>query len=233
MRNARAEGIMRIAVVTANMGDFDKLVPYVPQSIPYDFHIFTNANFPLRYRSMTPRLQARIPKMFAWQMVSGYDYYIWVDASFSLQHIDSVKWFVEQCSGADIAVLKHPMRNSIREEATYLRQRLQKEHQNPSMDQYVTSRYDNELIDDQLSEIVSDKEYVDDRLYASTAFVYRNIEKNRVMLKDWWYHTSRYHSVDQLSFPYVLFKNNCRVKVIPTEHHHDFKLPYLTLVRYR
>ena len=223
---------MRIAVVSANMGDFDKLVPYVPQSTPYDFHIFTNANFPLRYRSMTPRLQARIPKMFSWQMLPDYDYYIWVDSSFSLQHIDSVKWFIEQCSVVDIAVLKHPMRNSVREEATYLKKRLQKERQNPGMDQYVTLRYDNELIDDQLSEIFSDKKFVDDRLYASTAFIYRNIEKNQVMLKDWWYHTSRYHSVDQLSFPYVLFKNNCRVNVIPTNHHHDFKLPYLTLTRY-
>src|SRR3972149_2401541 len=122
---------MRIAVVSANMGDFDKLVPYVPQSIPYDFHIFTNVNFPLRYRSMTPRLQARIPKMFSWQMLPDYDYYMWVDSSFSLLHVDSVKWFMEQCTGVDISVLKHPMRNSIMEEAAYLKRRFQTDGLNP------------------------------------------------------------------------------------------------------
>jgi hypothetical protein len=224
---------MKIAVVSANMGGFDRPMDYVPQSVPYDFHLFTDKNFPPRYRSITPRLQARIPKMFSWQMIPDYDYYIWVDASFSLQHIDSVRWFIEQCSGVDIAVLKHPMRNTIREEAAYLKSRLIKEKDMLPDDRYVTLRYENELIDDQLSEIMSDKQFEDTSLYASTAFIYRNIEKNREMLKEWWYHTSRYHSVDQLAFPYVLFKFGCRVNVIPTQHHHDFKIPYLTLVRYR
>jgi len=223
---------MKLAIVTANMGSFDKPVDYVKQSVDYDFYRFTDENFPPRHCSITPRLQARIPKMFGWEMAPGYDYYIWVDASFSLQHPDSVKWFLEQCDGMDIAVLKHPMRNTIQEEADYLKKRLLEEKNGIKNDLYITKRYENELIDEQLVVIKNDEEYVDNCLYASTALIYHNNDRVINMMKHWWFHTSRYHSIDQLSLPYVIFKAKCAVRVIPTQHRHDFRIPYLTLVRY-
>jgi hypothetical protein len=217
---------MRVAVVTANLGKFDKVVEYVPQSVPYDFHRFTDENFPPRLCSMTPRLQARIVKMFHWQMVPEYDYYIWVDSSFSLLHPDSVKWFLEQCEGVDIAVLKHPMRSTIREEADYIKARLVKRCK------YVVPRYENELVDEHLKEVFSHPKFVDNHLYASTAFVWRNSRRLINMMREWWYFTSRYHTVDQLALPFVLWQFGAKVNVIPTQKHHDFKIPYLTLVRY-
>ena len=222
---------MKIAVITANMGNFDNPVENVKQSVNHDFYRFTNENFPPRHCSMTPRLQARIPKMFGWEMVPGYDYYLWVDASYSLQHTDSVKWFIEQCRDVDMAVLKHPMRKTIQEEADYLKKRLVEEKAGKK-EPYVISRYENELIDEQLATIKRDEEFVDNYLFASTALIYRNTEKVQGMLKDWWFHTSRYHSVDQLSLPYVIWKHRLDLRIIPTERHHDFRIPYLTLVRY-
>jgi len=217
---------MRIAVITANMGNFDKPMDYVEQSIDYDFYEFNDSNFLPRICSMTPRLQARIPKMFAWQMVPDYDCYLWVDRSYSLRHKDSVKWFVEQLGDADIAVLKHPMRNTIQEEADYIKDRLSKKCS------YMTLRYRNELVDEQLAEIKKDGEYIDNCLYASTALIYQNNDRVRDAMIKWWYHTSRFHCVDQLSLPYVLWQADCKVNVIATKKHHDFKIPYLTLTRY-
>ena len=218
---------MKIAVISANMGNFDKTVEYVKQSVDYDFYKFTDENFPPRFCSMTPRLQARIPKMFGWQMAPGYDYYIWVDASYSLLHPDSVKWFLEQCKDVDIVLLNHPMLRTIQEQANYIKHRLARNCN------YVTPRYKNELIDEQMAEIMSDKEYVDNCSYASTAFIYQNNEKVHNLMKEWWYHTSRYHSVDQLGLPYAILKSKCVVKEIPVKRQHDYGIPYLTLVRYR
>lgn len=223
---------MKIAIISANMGNFDPIVPYVKQSVDYDFHLFTDENFPPRHCAMTPRLQARIPKCFGWQMAPDYDIYIWVDASFSLQNPDSVIWLIEQVEYDEVAVLKHPMRNSIREEADYLKKRLEQEKLGEK-EPYVIKRYDNELVDEQLAEVFADKRYIDCILFASTVFVYRNSKHTQDMLKEWWYHISRYHCVDQLSFPYVLWKFGCSVHVIPTQHHNDFKIPYLTLTRYQ
>ena len=212
----------KIAIITANLGNFDKMIDPVKQSVSCDFYRFTDENFPPRFNSMTPRLQARIPKMWSWQMVSGYNYYLWVDSSCTLANPDSVKWFLKQCEFTDLVVFKHPNRNSIKEEADYLKERLAMKCP------YITPRYENELIDEQVSAIKEDKDYVDDKLYASTAFMYKNSGRVHGLLSHWWTHTSRYHSVDQLSFPYVIWKSKCSVKVIPDSY---LKTPYLTYIR--
>lgn len=213
---------MKIAVITANLGNFDPMIEYVPQSLPYDFYRATDENFPPRIRSMTPRLQARIVKMFGWQMVSPHDYYIWTDASCILSHPDSIKWLVEKCEGVDMAFFKHPERRTIKEEAEFLKERLRMK------DPYIVERYENELIDEQLNAIFSDKGFADQNLFASTAFVYKNNPRVRNVMLHWWHHTSRYHSIDQLSLPYVLFTQRCRVRIIPDNY---LKIPYLKHVR--
>ena len=213
---------MKVAVITANLGSFEPDVKYEAQSHPYNFYKFTDKNFPPRHKSMTPRLQARIVKMFGWQMVPQHDYYIWVDSSCILSDIESIRWFLHQCRDVDMAVFKHPERNTIQEEADFLKEKLKKG------DQYIVSRYENELIDEQLAEIKKNKSFSDQNLFASTAFVYKNNSKVRSAMFHWWYHTSRYHSIDQLSLPYVLFTQRCSVRIIPENY---LKIPYLKHIR--
>lgn len=213
---------MKIAVITANLGRFDPQIEYVPQNMPYHFYRYTDENFPPRFNSMTPRLQARIAKMFAWQMMPNYDFYLWVDASCILSDKNSIKWFIEKCKDVDMAVFKHPERNTIAEEANFLRERLKRN------DPYIISRYKNEFIDGQMAEINSNKSFSDQNLFASTAFIYKNTPRIRNVMFHWWYHTSRYHSIDQLSLPYVLFTEPCKVRIIPDNY---LKIPYLKHVR--
>ena len=218
---------MKIAVLTANVGNFEKPVTYVPQTMEYHFYEFNDLNFPRRNCSMTPRLQARIPKMFGWQMAPGYDVYIWVDSSYSLQNKNSVKWFMDQLGDFDIALFKHPTRGTIKQEAEHIHDQLEKGCP------YITPRYENELLSEQLKAIYSDLNYSDSLLFASTAFIYRNIEKVRNMLKEWWYHTSRFHSVDQLALPYVVWQYKLKVKMIETPRNNSSKIisHYLTKTR--
>lgn len=195
------------------MGNFDKQIDPVEQSIPFDFYRFTDKNFPPRFNSLTPRLQARIPKMFGWQMKPGYDLYIWIDSSCTLLDRDSVKWFIEKLGDADIALLKHPNRRTIQEEANYLKIRLLKNCP------YITPRYKNELIDEQLKEVNPKGQ-----LFASTALIYRNNPQVIEAMKEWWYMTSRFHSIDQLSLTHAVSK--LKVNVIKEKYS-----KYLTYVR--
>jgi hypothetical protein len=213
---------MKIAVITANIGEFDPKEDPVKQSVDFDFYRFTDEKFPPRFCAMTTRLQARIVKMFGWQMAPGYDFYIWADSSVQLSNPDSVKWFVEQCKDYDLAVFKHPQRSTIHQEAEYLKMRLAKNCP------YITPRYKNELIDEQLAEIEADKGFEDVNLFASTVVVYKDNMVVRDMMKEWWYHTSRYHSIDQLSLPYAVYKCGCNVNILPYNYQ---KMPYLTYVR--
>jgi len=209
---------MNVAVISANLGGFDKQIDPVEQSVPFDFYRFTDENFKWRNRAMTSRLQARIVKCFGWQMVPEHRVYLWVDSSCQLSHKDSVKWFLEQLGENDVAVFKHPNRNTIQEEADYLKKRLRNHCP------YITPRYENEFIDEQMAEI--NKPNLP--LYASTAFIYRNTHDVKKMLKEWWYHISRYHTIDQLSFSHCLQQAPLKVKEIPESY---LKIPYLKYVR--
>lgn len=206
----------RIAVVSANFGGFDKTPDHVKQSVDCDFYHITEKQFPLRKNSMTPRLQARIVKTHMWDWAKGYKYRLWVDSSCRLSHPDSVKWFLEQLGDADIAVFKHPHRKTVQDEADYLKKRL-------AIDcPYITPRYESELIDEQLEQVNPGAE-----LYASTAFIYRTRSaQTTIAMKNWWYQISRYHSIDQLSLPWVIKSLN--YKVIDKNY---LKIPYLEYVR--
>lgn len=211
---------MRIAVLSCILGKFDTPIDPVAQSIPHAFYRFTDENFP-PITGLTPRLQYRIPKLFGWQMFPGYDVYIWLDGSMSFTHKESVAWFLGKLGGADAAFFKHPQRKTIKEEVEHIELKLRKENK------YITTRYKNGLHRQQLEEIKADKGFTDDILYTSTAFVYRNNDKVRAMMRYWWYYQSRYFTCDQVSQPYAVYLSKARVNLIKEN---QFKIPYLELV---
>jgi len=208
---------MKICVMTANLGKFDAEVLNVKQDIDHTFHRWTDENFP-PISGLTSRLQYRIPKMFGWQMMPGFDYYLWLDGSMSLQDPTSLSWFVEKCKDHDIVLFKHPWRDTMKEETDYIEKKL-KEGNN-----YITSRYKNGLHKEQLADCLMDKDFHDTRLYASTVFMYKDSAQVREMFRLWWIHTSRYFTVDQIALPYVLWKSNLNVNMIEEDIFHHSKI---------
>lgn len=216
---------MKIAILTANLGKFDTPVDPVIQDLPKGvekiiFHRYTDENFP-PIAGLTSRLQYRIPKLFGWQMFPGYDVYLWLDSSMSFTRPDSVKWFLEKLGGGDIALFKHPWRNSIKEEVDHIEEKLQQRGK------YITSRYQNGLHKEQLAECLADPDFKDTILYTSTAFLYRNNRRVQNAMRVWWYYQSRYFTCDQIVLPYVVFKSGLKVAVIDKD---QYRIPYLTLV---
>ncbi|HET7099035.1 MAG TPA: glycosyltransferase domain-containing protein [Patescibacteria group bacterium] len=214
---------MKIAVITANLGGFDKPEVFVPQSLVYDYFPFSDENFPPRFKAMTPRLQAKIPKCFGWQMAPGYDYYLWIDGNLALNSPDSIEYFLKNCQGYDVVTLKHPRRPTVWKEARYLEQGLNEQSK------YLVERYENELLAEQMAEINSDPDFTDDLLVNGGIFMYRNTPKVQKMLKEWWYHISRYLIMDQCSFSYVLKKSGLKVNVRPDIYN---DCPYLRTKRH-
>lgn len=195
----------QIAILSANLGGFDKAIAT---------YTVSDSEYPPRANSMTPRLQARIVKTHMWQFEPDYELYLWIDSSCRLTNEDSVQWFVDQLGDNDIAVFKHPQRNTVREEAKYLKERLELERAGRKQ-KYILPRYDGEDIDGQLAEVDPDG-----MLFASTAFIYRLSPQVKAAMKEWWYQISRYHSIDQLSLPWAI--EDLKVKVI-NENYADNK----------
>lgn len=203
----------KIAVLSASLGDIDKPVKHTNQLVKADYFTFNDENFPPRYNAITPRLQAKIPKMFGWQLKPNYDYYIWLDGNLRLAHAESIQYFLDAVKEHDMAFLKHPRRDTIHWEYRYTWRGL---HQRTTSN-YITKRYTNELLDQQYAVIHDDATYEDDLLVNGGVFIYRNFPQVQNMLKEWWYNVSRYIVNDQISLPYVLKKSGVRYNVLPDD----------------
>ena len=211
---------MNVAYIQANLGDFDaEPQGQVAQDIAHDYFYYDDSNFPPRLNAMTPRLQARIVKMTMWQLHPDYDYYLWVDSSCVLSGSDSIQWFIDQLGDADMAVFKHPNRNTVQEEADYVQHRLD------IGCPYITPRYAGERLKEQMEVVDPSAE-----LYASTAFIMRNSTAAKDQMTIWWLHTSLYHSIDQLSLPQAIAHSGAKVNVIPDDY---TKCDYISYVRKR
>ena len=211
---------MKVAILTCILGDFDTPVDPVDQDIPATFHRWTDDNFP-PITGLTPRMQYRIPKYFGWEMLPEYDYYIWLDGSVTFLRPDCATWYLEQLDDGDIAFFKHPTRRNIRQEVAHI-----EEHLNLGKP-YITARYKNGLHEEQLEVIQADSTFKDSSLWASTAFIYRNIPEVRKFMQEWWYWQSRYYTCDQVILPWLLWKHRLSVKTFDEPL---YKSGYLSLV---
>ena len=220
---------MKIATLSANLGSFDT-TPQEPvrQDLPFGlemaFHRFTDEDFP-PITGLTGRFQYRIPKLFGWEMFPGYDFYIWLDSSMSLQRADSVRWLMKQLGGADAAFFAHPWRSSVKEEAEHIEKKLQENNK------YIVPRYKNGLHKEMYDQILRKEGFVDNNLFASTVFVYANTRPVHALMKTWWYYQSRYYTCDQLALPLAIHNTQVRwpllVNKIPDNL---FESDYISLV---
>ena len=216
-------------ILSANLGSFDPELPWATQKpwstgMPISICQFNDKNFPPRDKAMTSRLQPGIVKMFGWQVMPGFDYYIWVDGSKTITSPDFGAWMMDELGSADMAVFKHPERKTIKEEYEFVKRKLEERNG------YLLSRYGGEWLDEQYRAIVGDRVFKDTILYASTAFVYRPNARIKAAFKEWWYHKTRYLLHDQLALPYVLARGKVKVNTIDAN---IYKLSYWEHTRKR
>jgi hypothetical protein len=220
--------LMRVAVISANLGAYDLPVEWTPQVVPAGVtvavHRFDDSNFPPRPKAMTPALQVGLLKWFGPEFVPGADVYLWVDASCALLREDSVAWFVEQLGSAGVAAFRHPERNTIRAEYDFIKARLGRPNE-----RYLTKRYAGEWLDEQFG-VIEAEGYADVPLYATTAIVYRPKPYVLEAFKEVWYGKSRYHLHDQLWFARTMFDRGTFTLRIDANY---LTCDYLTYVRNR
>src|SRR3990167_5219258 len=202
----------KIAILSANLGGFDIPMQHVEQSIPYDYYCFNDTNFPPRFNAMTLRLQAKIPKMFGFQLAPGHQFYLWIDGNITMTNKDTLKLLVEKCDEYDMVVLRHPGRTTIHLEGRYLQRGLEQSSA------YILGRYAGEHVSDQIKAIKDDTSYVDDLLVIGGVFMYKNTPEVHAVLKEWWYHITRYLIEDQLSWAYVLKKSGLKINILDISH---------------
>lgn len=234
---------MKVAVISANLGGYDVPREWPAQVTEHQvtYVRFHDGNLPPRPLAMTSRLQCAMPKMFGPQFAPGFDAYIWIDASCAPTPV-AVEWFLERLGDNELAVFQHPDRKTIREEYEFIKARMARPGET-----YLNSRYKGEWLDAQFAEIMADTHveacrgtgriprslpgsFVDNALYASTAFVYRPTHLMAVLGREWWYHKTRFLLHDQLALPYAIWRSGVQFNVIPDNY---LKCAGLTFTRTR
>lgn len=193
--------MVKILHVTANTNSYHKNYDkkHVDQNLPADFEykriVLTDKNFTKRINALNPRLQSKMPRMLAYDMFPGYDYYFWTDSNITLNHPNTIMSFYELCKNKDMVVFKHPHRKFLYEEFKFMSDNLNIEY---------LEKYKNEFFNEQYNAYKKLKNFAVLPLYASGCFMYKNNHIMQEIMKEWFYQNCRYSIQCQLSLPYVL-----------------------------
>ncbi|WP_442587813.1 glycosyltransferase domain-containing protein [Pedobacter sp. AW31-3R] len=223
----------RIRLISAAFGSTKKELsikfPLIHKDYIIDQAFYNDQNYQSRKHSLNPRLKGKIPKMMEWLSHPNYDYYIWVDSKFTL-----LEGFIEKMIGqiedqdANLLLFSHIERSSIKEEMDFMMEKMR------SGSEYILSRYDGEILEDQVNRYIGNENFKDCRLFNCGLFLYKKklvINRDYNLMTDWLMHCVLYNIQDQLWLPYLLYKHQVNYK-IHNDHmivndfvrHADYKL---------
>ena len=160
----------KIKIVSANF-DMENNIDCIdmPQQVGelfyYKTYNYNDNNYPLRDKSLSPRLKGKIPKMLEW-IHDDADYYIWLDSPFEIISDKFIQNTLNAIGDNDLCLCKHnSVRSSIREELEYMKKEMQ------SNNGYLISRYSGEDMDKQVSIYLEDKSFTDNNLFEMGFFI--------------------------------------------------------------
>lgn len=203
----------KVAVVSANFGNYDtfKEPINIKNKELFDWYYFTDnceiksnffkiihENYHLKELGHNKKavLYAKFYKVqhHKIDILQEYNYVIWLDASFHIQNTNFVNDILELLKKEpNIILFKHPQRTTVAQEVNVLNKMRKFRDQNFNI---------------QLLKYKNDG-FIDNVGLYSMGFFIRKIEPNMNKLFDQWFNEILECTIrDQVSFPYVLWKNN-------------------------
>jgi hypothetical protein len=168
------------------------------QTIKTDFMNFT---LPHEEFGENPRLQAKYYKVVPHRLLGNgmqYDYTIWIDGSIQIESAHFAEYMVSQAKDS-WAMFKHPWRDCIYDEIA------EAHNMKKYLDQPMLEQGD---------------AYIEDGMPShwgmpACTIICRNARNLQVMALGelWWREILKWGIKDQVSFPYVLYKNNSYVNI--------------------
>ena len=196
---------MKIALASASLSGIDAALQVPPQELPagwsMEFRCFGDGDFPPRPLSISPRMQAKYPRMCGFEWFADADLIGWIDSAYTITSAGLAAWLIDKLGDGDICLMAHNERRSIAAELSFMMQRM------TAGDQYLVSRYADEPMAAQVSSYLSTNGFEDSWLAATGCFVYRNTPVMRAAMKDWLIECVRWSNQDQLSLPYVMHRH--------------------------
>ena len=168
---------MKTIVYTAIYGDYDDV-----KVQPVEVKLFTEATHPRK--ELHPRMKAKYFKCNSHKR--DCDVSIWIDGSAVIRTPEFERWCLEQLGDGDIALIKHPDRDCIYDEANFCQ---------------FMPKYQGVPVIEQVEEYKKRGYPAHNGLWACGLLIRRHNDKVKKFNKLWWEHNKKYTYQDQLSFP--------------------------------
>jgi hypothetical protein len=205
-----------ISLVTASFGGIDK-IKELPKSniqsfiytdqdkVPNSWSNKISPNYP-RY-DFSPRLKGRYFKHQIHRLdeVQDSQWLVWSDSSvqfFDLSFFEeTANLLSKRTPEKRMAVLAHPWRKTIREEADAIIEGIQ------SGNEYLRVRYEDEKIPEQMRYFQQKGWSLDSPLWCGTVWMIENTDVMHRALDSWWDQNLKFGMMDQLSFSVIMKKH--------------------------
>lgn len=181
---------MKIALVTANIGNIDTVIPPVGQSVPYDYFCYTEENLPYSLGCFDNRMKSKWLKFNMHNYLKGYDRYVWIDGRVRI----TSPTFIEDLK-EDFCINRHPLRATIKQEYDFMLDLM------INKNKYLNSRYN-------ISDIREEQKIFgsDWPLYMCGVFSY--VKGKEFVINNTWEKTLLYSPFDQGIMSFLLFGYN-------------------------
>lgn len=204
---------MKIAIITANIGNIDDIKGIPKQTIPVDYYCYFDNNLPYPLPNLNNRLKSKYVKIQTHRFLTGYDYYIWIDGRVEIHANSFAQTMIDQLGSHDVALFGHTERRTVDEEMGFIETQLKEGNK------YVLSRYGNQGMKRERQFYV-DQGTSNTELFACTIFARKNNPKVNAAFNEWWNRCIEFSYFDQTMFSHISLTGNLNIKtLIP----YDFK----------
>lgn len=195
---------LKIAVITANIGNFDeKRTPPLMEGV--DFFYYTEENLPAPLPNLNNRLKGKYIKTQPHRFLP-HDIFIWLDASVEILSADLITHCIAELSdGNDVVISHHAERHNVYDELHYIQKLIVEGNQ------YVIDRYAKEPLQEELDFYSREGMPDEFALFNCYCFARKNNFFVNSVFDDWWNGIIQYCNFDQTMFSYVAWKNNLRI----------------------
>lgn len=207
---------MKVAIITANIGQFDTIRGIPKQSMEADFYCYDETNLPFPLANLNNRMKARYLKCNAHRFLPGYDAYIWIDGRIEVTGNSFVETIMEQLVDHDLVVYKHYERENIDQELDFILSHIRKGTP------YIFSRYGNQQIEKEKA-LYKSEGIINDSdkplalhlpLVIGGVFARLNSEKVNAAFDEWWNRIVEFSCSDQTMLSYIIWKQNLKANYL-------------------
>lgn len=187
----------RVAVLTANIGNFEPDRHWEEQDYICDFYKFHDSSLPFPLPNLNDRLKSKYLKTMTHRFLPNYDIYIWVDSSVEIVSEKFVSKMVELLKGNDIVICDHYERSNVYQELEYIKTNIEQGKE------YLVKRYEKEPIEEEMTFYKNNGITEDNVLFITRFFARRNSPKVNEAFNDWWLRVLEFMNFDQAMFTYI------------------------------